>query len=307
MQGICTNDIEKFVHESSSAVSALFLDPKGKILIDSIIAKIPSFDKENPMLFIDTSKSHSSILTSLIEKYSFRKTVNIIELSNNLEVFATFSDQILPETKEGSTQKWPEEDEQTETKDDDEFINFSGYSAFIDPRTKLLGSRTIAAPGAVEYSSEILAKPVSFYHIFRLLCGVCDGKSVEGQIPHMLNFHELNAISFTKGCYVGQELIARTHTQGVVRTKSFPFIISDKVIKFHEAVHVPLDFVDENYKITQDNLKINDEKGNVIGTILESCHNIGIAKIKLENAENYGFLSDGSKLFYWKPFWMQGD
>lgn len=33
----------------------------------------------------------------------------------------------------------------------------------------------------------------------------------------------LNGISFTKGCYVGQELMARTHFKGVVRKRLMPF------------------------------------------------------------------------------------
>ncbi len=32
--------------------------------------------------------------------------------------------------------------------------------------------------------------------------------------PHMLNLPNLNAVSFSKGCYVGQEIIARTHYLG---------------------------------------------------------------------------------------------
>lgn len=32
--------------------------------------------------------------------------------------------------------------------------------------------------------------------------------------PHMLNLPALNAVSFSKGCYVGQEIIARTHYLG---------------------------------------------------------------------------------------------
>ncbi|HVV68282.1 MAG TPA: hypothetical protein VHE99_04495 [Gammaproteobacteria bacterium] len=35
--------------------------------------------------------------------------------------------------------------------------------------------------------------------------------------PHMLNYPQLNAVSFTKGCYVGQEIIARTHYLGKVK------------------------------------------------------------------------------------------
>lgn len=33
----------------------------------------------------------------------------------------------------------------------------------------------------------------------------------------------LNAINFEKGCYIGQELIARTHYKGVVRKRLVPF------------------------------------------------------------------------------------
>lgn len=36
------------------------------------------------------------------------------------------------------------------------------------------------------------------------------------------NFVEMNAVSFTKGCYVGQELIARTHHLGAIRKRLTP-------------------------------------------------------------------------------------
>ena len=34
---------------------------------------------------------------------------------------------------------------------------------------------------------------------------------MEGEIPLQCNLKELNYISFTKGCYLGQELTARTN------------------------------------------------------------------------------------------------
>jgi folate-binding protein YgfZ len=36
-------------------------------------------------------------------------------------------------------------------------------------------------------------------------------------LPHMLNYHETGAINFKKGCYTGQEIIARTHYRGQVK------------------------------------------------------------------------------------------
>ena len=46
-------------------------------------------------------------------------------------------------------------------------------------------------------------------------------------IPLEYNLDGLNAISFTKGCYVGQELIARSHFRGVVRKRLMPVQLGD--------------------------------------------------------------------------------
>lgn len=45
-------------------------------------------------------------------------------------------------------------------------------------------------------------------------------------MPLEYNLDALNAISYTKGCYVGQELVARTHHKGVVRKRLMPFTAS---------------------------------------------------------------------------------
>lgn len=41
-------------------------------------------------------------------------------------------------------------------------------------------------------------------------------------IPLEYNLAGLNGISFDKGCYIGQELIARTHHRGVIRKRLIP-------------------------------------------------------------------------------------
>ena len=41
-------------------------------------------------------------------------------------------------------------------------------------------------------------------------------------IPLEYNLAALNAINFDKGCYVGQELVARTHHRGVIRKRLMP-------------------------------------------------------------------------------------
>ena len=44
-------------------------------------------------------------------------------------------------------------------------------------------------------------------------------------MPLEYNLDALGGISYTKGCYVGQELVARTHNRGVVRKRLMPVAI----------------------------------------------------------------------------------
>lgn len=41
--------------------------------------------------------------------------------------------------------------------------------------------------------------------------------------PHMLNLDLLDTISFDKGCYTGQEIVARTHYKGVTKRRTLRF------------------------------------------------------------------------------------
>jgi len=53
--------------------------------------------------------------------------------------------------------------------------------------------------------------------------------------PHMLNLDLLGALSFDKGCYTGQEIVARTHYKGATKrrtlrfTSESPVSVGDKV------------------------------------------------------------------------------
>ena len=47
--------------------------------------------------------------------------------------------------------------------------------------------------------------------------------TTEQFIPQMLNLDLLEAVSFTKGCYTGQEIVARTHHLGRVKRRAMRF------------------------------------------------------------------------------------
>lgn len=61
----------------------------------------------------------------------------------------------------------------------------------------------------------------------RNLNGVPEGGTqiISGSsVPFESNFDLMNAIDYDKGCYLGQELVARTHFRGAVRKRFFPLV-----------------------------------------------------------------------------------
>ncbi len=54
-------------------------------------------------------------------------------------------------------------------------------------------------------------------------------RQVEQFTPHMLNLDLLDAISMDKGCYPGQEIVARTHYKGATKRRTLRFESAEPV------------------------------------------------------------------------------
>ncbi len=83
-----------------------------------------------------------------------------------------------------------------------------------DPRLAALGRRWIAVP----------SEPATGWHAHRLSQGVAEGVDELGQDKILwleANAAELNGVSFTKGCYVGQENTARMNYRHKVNRRLF--------------------------------------------------------------------------------------
>lgn len=57
-------------------------------------------------------------------------------------------------------------------------------------------------------------------------CPDIDAQNAERFTPHMLNLDQLGALSFDKGCYTGQEVVARTEHLGKVKRRLKPYRIT---------------------------------------------------------------------------------
>ncbi len=54
-------------------------------------------------------------------------------------------------------------------------------------------------------------------------------EQMEKFTPHMLNLDLLDAISLDKGCYTGQEIVARTHYKGATKRRTLRFACGEPV------------------------------------------------------------------------------
>ena len=93
-------------------------------------------------------------------------------------------------------------------------------SSFADPRFKHLGRRGIGAKAEIVSS---LQGP-SAYRRHRVELGIPESRDFGSDKVFALDgdLDELGAISFTKGCYIGQELTARMKHRGTARKRLLP-------------------------------------------------------------------------------------
>jgi folate-binding protein YgfZ len=116
-------------------------------------------------------------------------------------------------------------------------------------------------------------------------------------IPLEYNFAGLNAISFEKGCYIGQELIARTHHRGVIRKRLIPLKFVDENDKGINSVLnnakssiccrmiiLPLVSPELEQAVAPGSDVVDEVSGKKVGTVSTALGSRGMGLLRLEDA-----------------------
>ncbi|HET6157264.1 MAG TPA: folate-binding protein [Dongiaceae bacterium] len=210
LQGLISNDTAKV--SASRAIYATLLTAQGRFLFDLFVAE------QDGRYLVDGSGPRRADLIKRLSIYRLRSKVTIADSDADWCVALLFGDGAaatlgLAGEAGGAAA-------------------FGGGMAYIDPRLPALGVRLIlprvAARAALESLQAVEDSDGDAYHRLRIKLGVPDAARdliPEKSILLENGFDELNAIDWEKGCYMGQELTARTRYRGLVRKRLLPVTI----------------------------------------------------------------------------------
>jgi folate-binding protein YgfZ len=272
LQGLISNDVEKATSER--AIHAALLTAQGKYLHDFFIAAL------GDTLILDGEAARLADLQRRLAMYKLRAKVTLAPASGDLAVFAAFGGGALAalNLRQAGAAR-----------------SFAGGVAFVDPRLAALGARVIApreAAAAALRGDGFAQTDFTAYDRLRLAEGIPDGSRdlpVEKAILLESGFDELSGVDWQKGCYIGQELTARTKYRGLVKKRLMP-------VRFEGALPPP------GTPITLD--------GKEAGEMRSGSDGIGLALLRLEAvasaAEAGRTLQAGeARIIPVKPKWAQ--
>lgn len=222
LQGLVSNDVARAA--PGRAVWAALLTAQGRWLADFFLFA------EAERLLLDCERREIPTLLTRLGRYRLRAAVALADVSADFSVYALWGDE-------------PER---------------SGVLAAPDPRLPDAGFRLLSpAP---------LATNAAFadWDRHRLSLGLPDGsRDLESGRTLLLEagFGELGGVSWTKGCYLGQEVTARTRYRGLVKRRLVPVGIAGPPPAPGAAVF---------------------RNGEACGTMRSSSADLGLASLRIE-------------------------
>jgi folate-binding protein YgfZ len=271
LQGLISNDITQV--SSNTAIYAALLTPQCKYLFEFFISQL------GEKLLIECEKNRISDLIKRLRIYKLRANADLLDETGAYSILAIWGEGIgkamgLNKTVPGSAKEK------------------LGGIQMIDPRLEAAGGRVVFPINSVETEIKLIgAEPASLsdYDLHRLKLGLPNANSdlvINKAILIESGFDELNGIDWNKGCYMGQELTARTKYRGLIKKR----LVSVTIEGATPEPGTPIMVGDKN-----------------VGEMRSSNRNIGIALLRLDQLGNNAakYMCDQTVLIPSKPEWAK--
>ncbi len=269
LQGIVSNDVEQATPRH--AIWSAFLTPQGKYLHDFFLVE------HNGALLLEGERDRLPDLAKRLKLYKLRSKAEIEDVSEAFHVAALVGEAAL------TALSLPAEPGAAAACGDG--------VVYADPRLAAAGARAILPAESAEQTlrdSGFALGTRADYDQVRIPLGLPDGSrdmEIDKAILLENGFDELKGVDWQKGCYLGQELTARTKYRGLVKKRLLPVKIEGALPEGETA-------------ITRDGKEVGELRSHVEGW--------GLALLRLKELEDLpegGLTLGDAKLTPKKPDW----
>lgn len=226
LQGLVTQDVSDLA-QAGLKYSAL-LSPQGKVQYDFFV-----FEQGDTVCLDIENMGRAEALLKRLSMFKLRKNITL-KIQQKQIIAAYNSSEIL-----------------------------GSFQCFQDPRHSQAGYRIYAAQ-SIDFEKETGFKPMVLEHTdrLRISLGLPDGIrdiEVDQDTVAEVKLEELNGVSFTKGCYMGQELTSRMYLRNLGKK-------SLQIVRIHGTAPAP--FTD---------LVVD---GALVGDMRSHCGDVGLAMLR---------------------------
>ena len=212
LQGQVSNDA--LMLNGSNAHYTAYCNPKGRML--ALFLAFAHYDH----LHLQFNRELLEPIMKRLKMYVMRSKVEIKDVSDSIVKFG-LNGLEAASMLEAVFSKIPTEDYELASLENGAILKLPSVND--DARFEIF-TDTVNAPliwEALKNNSKVVEKP--HWDWLEIQAGIPDVelKTQEQFVPQMLNLDILNAINFKKGCYTGQEIVARTHYLGTVKRRTY--------------------------------------------------------------------------------------
>lgn len=210
LQGQLTNDI-KLVTENVGQLSA-YCNPKGRILANFRIFK------RHDHYFLRLHSDISEATLKRLRMFVMRSKVELVDRSDELSRMGIAGHNAAKALSTIFT-NLPQNTDDTSTEDDITLIKLAG----VMPRYEAHGATDKIITLWQKLHKDAVMIGENSWNLLTIRAAIPEivTETVEAFVPQMVNLQAINSLSFTKGCYPGQEVVARMHYLGKLKRRLY--------------------------------------------------------------------------------------
>ena len=227
LQGQLTNDIDSLTNDQYRLAS--YCTHQGKVIVNMQLVS----DGDDVIIILP--KHSSEYFIEKISKYILMSKVKF-EIDSGAAIFSILGDEALLINKKYNVTA---SGHYKKIDDNNIIINMSNRSI---PQCKVI---LMNPEHQIDIKCSEEEKPSTcLIDLFSLVTRLQVG-NIEKYIPQVLNADKLNTVSYKKGCYTGQEVIARTHYLGNVKKHVYLVCINSSEIREKNIINKDSESVGE--------------------------------------------------------------